>query len=112
MGNNSGRNAGHKRKAKFGPGAEIEGVVNGKWSNYVVLDVSKSGLLKMSDVIPYYYKVYDKESKNIQFIQPYFVERLEQIGLLNIGNLRTLLDDAPFDGPDGSPSAKPSHGEV
>lgn len=107
---NSRECAGYKRKAKFGPGAELTGITNGKHTHYVVLDVSRQGLVKTDkDIIAYYYKVYDKLEKRILFIQPYYIERLNQINLLNIGNLRTLLDDADngFDATPPAPLATP-----
>lgn len=96
MGNN-----GFRRLAKYGPGALLRTEKVGE--ELVVLDVCKSPV-KHKYIIEYYYKVYSKAKKQIQYIQPYYIEQMIQIDLLNAGNLRTLLDDAD-NGFDATPPA-------
>lgn len=106
-------NAGYRRKAKFAPGAVLESVqlvaINGlpvkELTRYVVLDVCKAPI-KHKNLIEYYYKVYSKNNKTIQFIQPRIIEEMKQVDLVNVGNLRVLLDDA-VNGFDATPPAPP-----
>ena len=106
-----GNSAGYRRKAKYAPGAVLESVqlaaINGlpvkELMQYVVLDVCKAPI-KYKNLIEYYYKVYSKNNKTIQYIQPRIIEKMKQVDLVNVGNLRVLLDDA-VNGFDATPPA-------
>lgn len=105
MGNKS---LGFKRKAKFGPGAVLKrrnsvGLdffdVNMEEITLIVLDVEKpTGILYPTS--GYSYKVFNKNNNSIQYLASYYVEGFKQVDLLNVGNLRILLDDASSDGTD------------
>ncbi len=119
MGSNSRKCIGYRRKAKFAPGALLRGTTqDNPWKpkrivHLIVLNVEKVKSAADGSTL-FRYKVLEKESNNIQYLAPMFVERFEQIDLLNIGNLRILLDDAPSDGPDEAraPSPNPPLREV
>lgn len=106
-----GNNTGYRRLAKFAPGALLKGTTQSnpwqpkKTVHLVVLNVERVKSALNGKAL-YRYKVLEKESNNMQYLSPYFVERFEQIDLLNIGNLRILLDDA-VNGFDATPPAPP-----
>lgn len=116
-----GNNTGYRRKAKYAPGAVLQSVqlvgylpTNGKpvreLVEYVVLDICKAPI-KHKNLIEYYYKVYSKNNKTIQYIQPRIIEEMKQVDLVNLGNLRVLLDDA-VNGFDATPPAPPPNPTV
>lgn len=106
-----GNNTGYRRKAKFAPGAVLEAVtltaIKGKLVRelleYVVLDICKPPTM-YKNLFQYFYKVYSKDNKTIQYIQPRIIEKMKQVNLVNVGNLRVLLDDA-VNGLDATPPA-------
>jgi hypothetical protein len=102
-----GNRTGFRRKAKYAPGALLATDKVGE--EVVVLDVCKSPV-KHKNLIEYYYKVYSKAKKTIQYIQPFYIENMVQVDLLNAGNLRTLLDDAAngFDATHPAPPPNPT----
>lgn len=116
-------NTGYRRKAKFAPGAVLESVqligyiaTNGKpvreLVQYIVLDVQKVRSAYNQKTTHWNYKVYNKNKKEIQYIAPLFLEKdSKQIDLVNVGNLRVLLDDA-VNGFDATPPAPPPNPTV
>lgn len=108
-----GNNTGYRRKAKFAPGTVLEAVkvtaIKGKpvreLLEYVVLDICKPPII-YKNLFSYFYKVYSKNNKTIQYIQPRIVEKMKQVDLVNVGNIRVLLDDA-VNGFDATPPAPP-----
>jgi hypothetical protein len=102
-----GNNVGFKRRAKYGPGALLATDKVGE--EVIVLDVCTPPV-KYKNLIEYYYKVYSKPDKTIQYIKPYIIEKMKQVDLVNIGNLRILLDDAVngFDATHPAPLPNPT----
>lgn len=90
---------GFRRLAKFGPGSVVQ-INNLKSLNYFITEELVDIIIL--EVHKRVYKVYNKATKQIQYLSASYVEEHKQTDLLNLGTVRTLLDDAEV-GLDASP---------